>query len=102
MWRILPAEQVEKTLLAHNTFARDFHRWRGNKPKNARTGKSTQANRAHHRESPLREIRARCRHCAIADAADRPHLGQLVPIRWDGRHSSAIASDRADIPIALG
>jgi integrase/recombinase XerD len=29
MWRILPAEQVEKTLLAHNTFARDFHRWRG-------------------------------------------------------------------------
>ena len=26
------------------------------------------------------------------------HLGQPVPIRCEGRHSSAIASDRADIP----
>ena len=29
-------------------------------------------------------------------------LGHLVPICWEGRHSSAIASDRAEIPIALG
>jgi hypothetical protein len=37
-----PPELVEKTLLAHNTFARDFHRWRGNKLKEfARTGNSS-------------------------------------------------------------
>ena len=49
-----------------------------------------------------RRIGARRRHCAIVDAADRPYIGQLVPIRWDGRHSSAIASNRAETPIALG
>jgi hypothetical protein len=30
------------------------------------------------------------------------YIGQLVPIRWDGRHSSAIASNRAETPMALG